>query len=107
MKYQVFILKDAEQDILQLYEYVALNDSPAKADRLIDKLEKKCNSLSELANRGRVPPELDRISVYNYLEIHFKLYRIIYQIINKNVFIQCILDSRRDLTDILIERLLR
>lgn len=107
MKYQVFILKDAEQDILQLYEYVALHDSPAKADRLIDNLEKKCKSLSELASRGHVPPELDRISVYNYLEIHFKPYRIIYQIINKNVFIQCILDSRRDLTDILIERLLR
>lgn len=107
MKYQVFILKDAEQDILDLYDYIAVNDSLSKADRLIDKLEEKCKSLPEFTNRGHIPPELYRISVYNYLEIHYKPYRIIYQIIDKNVFIHCILDGRRDLTDLLHERILR
>ena len=107
MKYRVFILKDAEQDILELYEYVALNDALSKAKKLIEKLEEKCKSLSEYANRGHIPPELDRVSIYNYLEIHYKPYRIIYQIIDKNVFIHCILDGRRDLTELLHERLLR
>jgi len=107
MKYRVFILKDAEQDILELYEYVALNDALSKAKKLIEKLEEKCKSLSEYANRGHIPPELDRVSIYNYLEIHYNPYRIIYQIIDKNVFIHCILDGRRDLTELLHERLLR
>ncbi len=107
MKYRVFILKDAEQDILELYEYIALNNALSKADKLIEKLEDKCKSLSEYANRGHIPPELDRVSVYNYLEIHNKPYRIIYQIIDKNVFIHCILDGRRDLIELLHERLLR
>jgi toxin ParE1/3/4 len=90
-----------------LYEYVALNDALSKADKLIEKLEEKCKSLSEYANRGHIPPELDRVSIYNYLEIRYKPYRIIYQIIEKNVFIHCILDGRRDLTELLHERLLR
>jgi toxin ParE1/3/4 len=107
MTYRVFVLKDAEQDILELYEYVAGNDSITRADKLIDKIEEKCKSLSQYANRGHIPPELDRISVHNYLEIHHKPYRIIYQIIDKNVFIHCILDSRRDLKELLHGRLLR
>jgi len=107
MKYQVFILKDAEQDILELYKYVTRNDSLSKADRLIEKLEEKCRSLSEYANRGHIPPELDRVSVYSYLEILYKPYRVIYQIIDKKVFVHCILDGRRDLTNLLHQRLLR
>ena len=107
MTYQVFVLKDAEQDILEIYEYVARNDSISKADKLIERIEEKCKSLSEYANRGHIPPELDRISIPNYLEIHYKPYRILYQIIDKSVFVHCILDGRRDLRELLHERLLR
>ncbi|MBN2364696.1 MAG: type II toxin-antitoxin system RelE/ParE family toxin [Calditrichaeota bacterium] len=107
MKYRVFILKDAEQDIVALYRFIALNDSTSRADTLIDQLEDKYMSLAELAHCGHVPPELERISVFTYLEIHLKSYRIIYQISDKNVFIHCVLDGRRDLSDILHERLLR
>jgi len=43
----------------------------------------------------------------NFKEIHFKPYRIIYEIINKKVFIHCVLDERRDLQEILEHRLIR
>ena len=107
MKYQVFLLKDAELDIQEIYEYVAINGSPSRADQLIDKLEEKCRSLTNYANRGHIPPELERVSIYSYLEIHYKPYRIIYQIIDIKVFIHCVLDGRRDLSELLYERILR
>ena len=60
-----------------------------------------------MAKRGHVPPELDRMSVRDYLEIHYKPYRIIYQIFGNKVFIHCVLDGRRDMEDLLQRRLIR
>ena len=107
MKYHVCIIADAEEDIFSIYKYVAMNDSVQKAEVLLINIEEKIASLSELANRGHTPPELERIGIYEYREIHLKPYRIIYQIIESDVYIHCVLDGRRDLEDLLLERLLR
>ena len=107
MKYHVNIIADAEEDIFSIYKYFAINDSIQKAETLLRNIEEKISNLSELANRGHIPPELEQIGIYEYREIHFKPYRIIYQIIESDVYVHCILDGRRDLEDLLQERLLR
>jgi toxin ParE1/3/4 len=107
VKYQVHIIAEAEEDLFSIHRFVSLNDSPERADRLLANLEETCLSLGELPNRGHVPPELQRVAVEDYLEIHYKMYRIIYQVISKRVFIHCVLDGRRDLEELLLERLLR
>ena len=56
---------------------------------------------------GNNPPELKRISIDEYREIHSDPYRIIYQIVDKNIYVHAILDARRDLKSLLSERLLR
>ena len=106
MKYPIFFISDAEEDIMDIYRYIVRNDSVEKADYVLNKLEEACNSLQNYANRGHVPPELDRVNVRDYLEIHFKPYRIIYQISGKKVYIHCILDGRRSLEELLQRRLL-
>ena len=107
MKYEVFFIEDAEEDIFEIYNYVAFNDSIGKADILFEKLQETCLSLENYPDRGHLPPELERINVREFSEIHFKPYRIIYQIRDKKVFIHCVLDGRRNLQDILQDRLLR
>jgi len=107
MKYAVNILKNAEEDILEIYQYVALHDSKEKAEYLFLKLEKTCFSLTSYPNKGHIPPELERIGIFTYQEVHFKPYRIIYQVRDKEVFIHCVLDGRRSLQDLLEKRLLR
>ena len=107
MKFEVFLTIDAEEDIFEIYNYVAINDSDGKADYLSGKLLETCLSLENSPDRGHLPPELERINVREYSEIHFKPYRIIYQVRNKQVFIHCVLDGRRNLQDILQDRLLR
>jgi len=106
-RYRVRIIEEAEQDLIDIHAYIARHDSPANADYVLDQLETLCLSLVELPLRGHVPPELERIGVTGYREIHFKPYRVIYEIIGQNVFVHCILDGRRDLQSLLERRLLR
>lgn len=105
-KYHVQIIADAKQDLIDIYQYVAENDSFQKADKLLDQLEKLCLSLQQFPERGHLPPELDRLSISTYREIHFKPYRIIYQLIEKEVYIHAAIDGRRNLEQFLLHRLL-
>ncbi|HMQ70567.1 MAG TPA: type II toxin-antitoxin system RelE/ParE family toxin [Ignavibacteria bacterium] len=107
MKYDVQFTKDAENDIFGLYEYIKSNDSIDMAEKLIDRLIQKCSDLDIFPNRGHILPELEYLQRKDYLEIHYKSYRIIYRIIEKVVFVNCILDGRRDLNELLHKRLLR
>ncbi|TAL69970.1 MAG: type II toxin-antitoxin system RelE/ParE family toxin [Bacteroidetes bacterium] len=107
MTYKIFIINDAEEDILEIYNYVANSDSHAKALRLLSEIEKKCKSLSDVPERGNYPPELERIGIHDFREIHYKPYRIIYRVIKSSVYIHCILDGRRNLNELLENRLLR
>jgi len=107
MKYEVFIISDAEQDLIDIYSYIATHHSTERAENLFSQIESVCFSLDHMPERGHIPPELDRIGIRDYREIHCKVYRIIYQILNNSVFIHCIIDGRRDIQSILPERLLR
>jgi len=107
MSYQVYILEDAEQDIKDIYFYVAYNDSKTNALKLIDELEAACFTLDNLPERGIVPHELKEIGVIDYLQIICFSYRIIYQIDQQQVFIHAVLDGRRDMPSLLETRFLR
>ena len=107
MSREVYVTKEAEQDIFDIYNFIASNVSLNKAKRIFDKLKENCLSLSNFPDRGHVPPELKRINAYSYKEIHIKPYRIIYQIMEKGVFIHCVFDGRREIQEILENRLIR
>lgn len=107
MNFKVNLISDAEEDIFEIFNYVLVNDSEEKAEYLLSKIEETCLSLKKYPNRGHVPPEFERVGVYNYKEIHFKPYRIIYEVTESVVYIHCVLDGRRSLQELLENRLLR
>ena len=107
MEYKVEITGEAEQDILDLYHYIARHDSVQSADHVFNRLEELCLSLAEHPRRGHVPPELDSIGIKEYSEVHFKPYRVIYQIIRKTVYVHCVVDGRRDMRTFLDRRIFR
>jgi len=106
-RYRVRLAEDAEQDLIDICHHVATHDSVEKAAYVLDQLEALCSRLSELPQRGHVPPELDRIAMTNYREVHFKPYRVIYEVIGDEVFIHCVVDGRRDMQSLLERRLVR
>jgi len=107
MKYNVVILADAENDILDIYQFILSNDSANNAGIIFEKIEETCYILEDFPERGHIPPELEWLGISKFREIHFKPYRIIYEIEGKTVFIHCVLDGRRDLQQFLERRLLR
>ncbi len=107
MKFKVNFVSSAEEDLFEIYQYVFFNDSEDNAEKLFSNLHEKCLSLQEYPYRGHVPPELDVLGVTDFLELHYKPYRIVYQVIEKIVFVHCVLDGRRDMQKLLQERLIR
>ena len=107
MKYRLLINPLAKKDIIEIYNYVALSDSIDKANRLLDNLEETYLKLEKLPERGHIPEELRGTGIKRFLEIHFKPYRIIYEIIDNIVYIHCVLDGRRNMQELLSSRLLR
>ncbi len=96
----------AVRDLEELISYIAA-DSPLNAERILDKLEKRALTLESTPVRGRVVPELAHFGIRNWRELNLKPYRIIYRIDEDTVNVLAVLDGRRDLQDLLLERLIR
>jgi len=107
MTYRVLLVAAAERDLLDLHLFVELNDSPTRADALMEKIEQAITSLGQMPQRGHIPPELAQLGSHDFREIHYKPYRIIYEIIDTDVIVHAVFDGRRDLRDLLTARLLR
>lgn len=96
----------ARTDLDAIINHIAA-DNVANALAILDRFEKKAGSLSDQSSRGRVVPELQSVGISHYLELIMKPWRIIYRLESDNVFILAVLDSRRDLDDLLLQRLTR
>lgn len=107
MTYRLQFIEDAEQDLYEISQYILNNDGLERALYVVEQIEKACERLKQLPERGHVPEELREPGLADYREVFFKPYRIIYQIIDKEVYVHAILDGRRDLQTILQYRLLR
>jgi toxin ParE1/3/4 len=104
---QLIFTKQAEEDLHSIYDYIKNNDSARAAQKIYYLIRDKCVGSKSFLTAGHIPPELENLSIYNYLEINFKPYRIIYQTTKNEVIIFGIFDGRRNLSDILIKRLLK
>ena len=72
----------------------------------MEQIEKAFSRLSESPERGTYPKELLSMGIREYREVFFKPYRIIYRVMNKNVYVLLIVDGRRNLQLLLQRRLL-
>ena len=106
MPFTVLLTNDAARDLNELYDYIAVHDSRRKADYVLEQIEKTFSTLSEFPERGVYPKELLKLGIREYREIFFKPYRIIYRVMDKNVYVLLIVDGRRDMQSLLQRRLL-
>jgi len=104
--YKVYFDRQAEEDLMAIYTYIANHDSILHADKIYIAVKKACERLKSFPLRDNVPPELQKIGVEEYREIRIRPYRILYSIEAADVFVHCILDGRRDMQSMLQDRLL-
>jgi addiction module RelE/StbE family toxin len=105
-KYNVNITQSAEKDLNEIIEYIAENN-PQTALRIMERIQKKIKTLYRFPNKGGYVPELLAKNIKDYRQITETPWRIIYKVENNNVNILTIVDSRRNLQDILISKLLK
>lgn len=106
--WMVAFTRRAEEDILSIFDFIADREGPDMAEALLEEFILARNSLRLLPDRGRIPPELKRVNILSYREIHLKPYRIIYRSHEAAhvVHIHVVADSRRNFAELLKERLL-
>ncbi|MCD6570693.1 MAG: type II toxin-antitoxin system RelE/ParE family toxin [Deltaproteobacteria bacterium] len=103
--YEVIWASVAENDLKEIIEYVA-TDSPDSALKILKKIKQKASNLYAIPERGRIVPELQDQGISQYRELIIPPWRIIYRISELNVYVLSVLDSRRNIEDILLKRLL-
>ena len=106
MAFAVLLTNDAARDLDEIYDYIALHDSPQKAYNVLERIEKVFSSLSQFPERGTYPKELLALGIREYREIFFKPYRIMYRVMDNIVYVLLIVDGRRDMQSLLQRRLL-
>ena len=106
--WKVAFTRHAEEDIKAILLWMADQEGPDRAENLLRQFMQARDSLSQLPERGRIPPELVRVNVLSYREIQAKPYRIVYHVdrISQTVFVHMVADSRRNFTELLKDRLL-
>lgn len=102
--FQVLWTDTAQQDLTEIVEYIA-QDSLDEALAILHKLETKAALLVTLPNRGRIVPELLHTGISQYREFISSPWRIIYRVESQRVMVMAVLDSRRDLQVLLLNRL--
>jgi len=105
-EYHVNITNGAETDLDEIVSYIA-KDSVQNALGVLERLENKVNSLNKMPERGRYVPELLDKNIRDYKELIESPWRIFYKIDGNEVYVLAIIDGRRNIEDILIEKLIR
>jgi plasmid stabilization system protein ParE len=104
-KYFVKWAEPAREDINEIIDYISLTN-PTYAVKILDKIEDHVKQLDMLPGKYRIVPELERYGYLLYREIIVDYWRIIYKIENDFVYIMLVIDSRRNLEDIILKKII-
>ncbi|OGQ03911.1 MAG: plasmid stabilization protein [Deltaproteobacteria bacterium RBG_19FT_COMBO_46_12] len=103
--YDVIWSETSEKDLMGIIEYIA-GDSPSNAFEIFKKIKQKSSNLYTFPDKGRIVPELQDQGIILYRKLIVPPWRIIYRISEKAVYVLSVLDSRQNVEDILLKRLI-
>ena len=97
--------QSAKDDLLDIVIRIK-HDSPNIAREVYERLKKTAHSSNFFPLKGRVLPELLDEGITYYRELIQSPWRIIYRVGSDTVYIIAIIDSRQNLDDILLRKIL-
>ena len=104
--FQILWTDAARLDLERIVEFIA-EENPANALAVLARLERRCQTLAALPERGRIVPEARAVDVLTYRELIEGPWRIVYRYDIDRVHVMAVLDTRRELSSQLLERLVR
>ncbi|HOG18157.1 MAG TPA: type II toxin-antitoxin system RelE/ParE family toxin [Syntrophales bacterium] len=105
-KYKVEWAFVAESDLKQILDRIAA-ENPDNALQILRKIRQKASSLFAFPERGRIVPELQGQGIHIYRELIIAPWRVVYRISDGTVFVLSVIDSRQNVEDILLDRLVK
>ena len=105
LNYKVIWTNVVESDLKDIIEYISI-DSPQNALRILKNIKQKTSELYTLPERNRIVPELQDQGILQYREMIIPPWRLIYRIAERKVYVLSLIDSRRNVEDILLKRLI-
>lgn len=105
-KYRVLWSAAAAADLEAILDHIA-HDHPASACKILTRIHRKAAKLKTFPARGRVVREFQDHGITQYRELITAPWRIIYRIEQRQVHVLAVVDARRNLEDLLLERLTR
>lgn len=103
--YEVVWARIAETDLKEIIDYIGI-DSPATALIVFKKIKKGATSLYTMPERCRIVPELRDQGIMQYRELMVSPWRILFRITETKVYVLSVVDSRRNMEDLLLKRLI-
>ena len=104
--YKVFWTRSAQIDLIEIIEFIK-TDSEKNARAIFQKIKTKSKELNKLPLRGRVVPEFKEFNIDKYRELIISPWRLIYLIEDHSVYILSVVDSRRDLEELLYKKMMQ
>ena len=103
--YDVRWTETSEEELKGVIEYIA-GDSPSRAYEVFNEIKRRAANLHTFPDRGRIVPELQDQGITQYRELIVAPWRIIFRVSERTVYVLSVLDSRRNVEDILLKRLI-
>lgn len=104
---EVTLSPEAVEDILTVYNFILECDGEASAEVILTRLETRCYGLNKLASRGKFPDELTPFGNQKICEVRESPWRIFYRAELDKIIVLAVLDGRRAMHKLLLERLAR
>lgn len=98
--------EDSAEDLLAIISYQKTKYGLEKAKAVYESIQKCVSSLLNFPQKRRIVPELHSIGITSYHELIENPWRIIYRITDKTVYIVTLLDSRRNVEEVLYKKVI-
>jgi len=105
-RYQVVWTPAAQGDLKSVATYL-FQESPQAAAKMVHTVRLKAALLFRFPQRGRFIPELAHVPGLNFRELVLNPWRLFYRVKENRVEVLAFMDGRRDLAEVLFERLSR
>jgi Plasmid stabilization system protein len=103
----VYLAPEAYADLEAIFEYLLEAEGLGVAEAQVGVLEAAVQSLHTLPKRGKCPSELLSMGISLFRELQCFPWRIFYRVVEGDVWVVAVLDGRRNIAQLLPERLVR
>ncbi len=104
--YNVKWTKPAQRDLNNIVDFI-MKDGFERANQIYKRIISKVDDLQFMQNKGRIIPELESLNINIYREIIDNPWRIFYKIDKTDIFILAVIDGRRNIEDVLFDRIIK